>query len=238
MRVVLTRPEADAQRTMESLRARGHEVLSAPLMRIEPLAADLGAGPFTAILITSANGARAAAAHPQRGELVAHPLFAVGARSAEAARAAGFQDVTSAEGDAEDLTKLLVQRFAGSNASFLYLAGEERSVDLAGELAAQGLRTQTVIVYRAVALPFPDDLVEALRANAVDAVLHFSKRSAALYLEGATAAGVFAQAVAPRHLALSGHVGQPLAAAGAKTVIVAGRPNESALLAALETAQG
>jgi len=207
-------------------------------MRIEPLAADLGAGPFTAVVITSANGARAAAAHPRHAELASLPLFAVGGRSAEAARVAAFRDVTSADGDADDLAKLLVQRFSGSTTSFLYLAGEERSGDLAGSLAAHGLQTRMAVIYRAIALPFPTNLAEALRANAVDAVLHFSKRSAALYLQGAKAAGVFAQALAPRQLTLSAHVGQPLAAAGAKTVIVAGRPNESALLAALEVAQG
>ena len=41
MRVVVTRPQADGERTAAALEALGHEVLVAPLMRVEPVAADL-----------------------------------------------------------------------------------------------------------------------------------------------------------------------------------------------------
>ena len=41
MRVVVTRPQADGERTAAALRARGHEVLVAPLMKVEAVAADL-----------------------------------------------------------------------------------------------------------------------------------------------------------------------------------------------------
>ena len=76
MRLLVTRPEPDNERTAAALRAQGHEVLLAPLLRIEPIAdADLGAPPWAAILLTSANGARAIAAHPRRGELIALPVL-------------------------------------------------------------------------------------------------------------------------------------------------------------------
>ena len=45
MRLLVTRPEPDAARTAEALRARGHEVLVAPLLRVETIAADFG-GPL------------------------------------------------------------------------------------------------------------------------------------------------------------------------------------------------
>ena len=64
MRLLLTRPEPDAQRTAAALRAQGHDVIIAPLLRIEPAAdAEIGAGPWAAILITSANAAHAVATH-------------------------------------------------------------------------------------------------------------------------------------------------------------------------------
>ena len=60
VRLLLTRPEPDAQRTAAALRAHGHDVVVAPLLRIEPAAdAQIGAGPWAAILITSANAAHA-----------------------------------------------------------------------------------------------------------------------------------------------------------------------------------
>ena len=54
MRVVITRPQSDGERTAAALRARGHEVLVTPLMRVEPVTPDLH-GKWGAVIITSAN---------------------------------------------------------------------------------------------------------------------------------------------------------------------------------------
>src|SRR3954470_20739844 len=146
MRLLVTRPEPDNARTAAALRAKGHQVVLAPLLHIESIAnTDLGAPPWAAILLTSANGARAVAGHPRWSELMRLPVLAVGRTSAEAARAAGFADVTSADGDADDLARLAARRFAGSKLPLLYLAGEDRS----GELAVPGLTVRTVVIYRA-----------------------------------------------------------------------------------------
>ena len=88
MRLVVTRPQADSERTAAALRARGHEVLVAPLMRVEPVKADLS-GTWGAVIITSANVPGAIAGYPACNALFKLPLFAVGRRSADAARAAG-----------------------------------------------------------------------------------------------------------------------------------------------------
>ena len=109
MRVVVTRPEADARRTATALRAKGHEVLVAPLMKVESVAADLS-GNWGAVIITSANAPIAVADNPARDALRKLPLVAVGQRSAEAAHEAGFTDVTSAGGDVQDLVRDLRKR--------------------------------------------------------------------------------------------------------------------------------
>src|ERR1043166_9092920 len=101
MRLLITRPEADAARTAQALRASGHEVLAAPLLRIEPVDADFGAS-FDAVLFTSANAARALMSHPRRRELTQCACLTVGDRSAHAARAAGFARVESADGALAD----------------------------------------------------------------------------------------------------------------------------------------
>src|SRR5579864_8514480 len=99
MRLLVTRPEPDGERTAALLRARGHEVLTLPMLRIEPIAdAALGHGPWAAVLFTSTNAVRALAAHPRFGELVGLPAYAVGARTQAAAAAAGFAPVRSADG--------------------------------------------------------------------------------------------------------------------------------------------
>ena len=69
-------------------------------------------------------------------------------------------------------------------------------------------------------------------------MLHFSKRSAETYLAGAAQAGVAKQALAVRHICLSAQVAEPLASAGAGRIAIAPRPDEAALIASLERAQG
>jgi len=229
MRVVITRPQPAAERTAAALAARGHDVWVVPLMRVEPVAADLS-GDWGAVIVTSANAPAAIAGNPAREALLALPLLAVGQRSADAAREAGFAEVTSAGGDVRDLLRALTTRRLDQVAPLLYLAGEDRTTDLAAELAAHGIAAEMRVVYRAVTAPFPDELTAALEAGDVEAVLHFSRRSAENYLAGARAAGIADEALAVRHYCLSAQVAEPLQAAGATRVAVAPRPQEAALI--------
>jgi uroporphyrinogen-III synthase len=232
VRLLVTRPEPDGARTAAALRARGHEVTVAPLLRVAAIAdADLGAGPHAGVIITSVNAARALAAHPRGAELVRLPAFAVGRRSADAARAMGFGDVTSADGDAHDLVRLIAARGAGTHAPLLYLAGEDRAADVAAELDKHGVPVRTVVVYRTVAVAaFPSAVETALASGALGGVLHFSRRSAEAYLRCAEAGGIGAAALAPTHYCLSPQVAEPLAAAGAINIRAPARPDEAALL--------
>jgi uroporphyrinogen-III synthase len=237
MRLLVTRPLEEGERTAAALRAHGHTVVLAPLLRIEPLAADVGAAPYAAVLITSANAARAVATHARLGELCALPLYTVGGRSGEAARAAGFATVHSAEGDAHDLVHLVARGLAGATAPLLYLAGEDRSVDLADELGRHGLTVRTVVVYRAAAAErLPRAAEQAIAAGDLDGVLHYSRRSASVFVGCADAAGLRQRALALTHFCLSPQIAAPLTAAGAADIRIAARPDEKALLELVESA--
>lgn len=223
MRLLVTRPEADAVRTAQALRAGGHEVVVAPLLRVEAIEADFG-GSFDAVLMTSANAARAVALHPRAGEVVGLPCLTVGDRSAEAARVAGFTRVESADGALADLVRLATQSHA---TRLLYLAGEDR----AGELAGRGLVVETVVVYRAVAL---ETLPAEITRAQLDGVLHYSRRSAATLLRLAGPAGALNALLGLPHYCLSAEVAAPLREAGAPRIAVAASPSESALLTLLK----
>jgi len=151
MRLLVTRPEPDATHTAQALRARGHEVLVAPLLRTETIDVEFK-GPYGAVLMTSANAARAIATHRRSAELQGLPVYTVGNRTAGAAREAGLTNVDSADGALADLVRLTAARFAGTRKPLLYLAGEDRAGDLAGELAAHGIAVETVVIYRVVAI--------------------------------------------------------------------------------------
>ncbi len=232
MRLLVTRPEADAERTAASLRTRGHTVAIASLLRIERVTdAEIGTGPWAAILVTSANAARAIAAHKRLAELQALPVLAVGERSAQAMRAVGFADVSSAEGAASDLTRLAAERLE-RGASLLHLAGADRSGDIAADLAAQNFLVRTAVVYRAVPANVVQSVAAEALAGAIDGVLHFSRRSAETYVNVTRQAGLSEPALKrPAHFCLSAQVAEPLAQAGAVDVRIAQEPTEAAMLA-------
>ena len=232
MRLVVTRPAADAERTAVALRLRGHAVTVAPVLRVESLpGAPISDGPWAAILVTSANAAPAVAAHARFAELRALPVLAVGERSAQAMREAGFADVSSSDGTAGDLVRLAAAR-PGLGLPLLYLAGEDRSRDIAADLGVQNIPVRTVVVYRAVAaevLPLPAE--EALVAG-IDGVLHYSRRSAGAWLKLTDNAAWRERALnGPIHFCLSARVAEPLVQARLPDVRVAAQPTEAALFA-------
>ncbi len=235
MRLLVTRPEPDAARTAAALAARGHQVVCVPLLQIEIIAdADFAAGPWSGLVITSANALAALETHPHRAPLLRLPVFAVGRRTAAAARAGGFIEVMEAGGNLREMVECLRTRAPTrqSGQPLLYLAGEDRSGDLAAELAPDGEVVCTVVTYRAVKrATFPPAIAAKLEGAEIDGVLHFSRRSAEAYLSCARAGSLLEAALAPRHYCLSAPVAEPLKAAGAARLHVADRPEEAALIA-------
>jgi uroporphyrinogen-III synthase len=233
VRLAVTRPHDDSERTAAALRARGHEVLVAPLMQVEPVNAAIRDS-WAAVIVTSANAPGALAVHASRAALIKLPVFAVGQRSADACRQAGFTDVIVAGGNVRDLIRLIVERRADATGPLLYLAGEDRAADLIGELTMHGIAAEMAVVYRAATAPLPPALIAALMAGEIDAVLHFSRRSAENFLARAGEAGITKQALAARHFCLSAQIAEPLAAAGAANVAIAARPEEASLIALVD----
>ncbi len=232
------RPEPDAERTAAALRARGHSVAIVPLLCIEPLAGvAIGSGPWAAVLATSANVAQAIVSHAKCADLIGLPVFAVGERTAQAMRALGCASVISAGGNAGDLSRIVAAHL-NPPARLLYLAGEQRSGDLGGELRAKGFAVETVAVYRAVTTDILPPEAAAALAGGIDGVLHFSRRSAEAYVEAARAAGLLESALRPAHFCLSAQVATPLQSAGGRIVRVARAPAEAALLDLVGTDSG
>ena len=148
MRLLVTRPERDAQRTAAALSARGHQVRIAPLLRIEAIpGADIGSAPWQAVLMTSANAARAIALHPKLGELRALPVLAVGRRTAEAARAAGFADVISADTGAGDLARLIDDEMRAAKLTLAPDARDALTALLGGDRLASRSELRKLALY-------------------------------------------------------------------------------------------
>ena len=239
MAILVTRPLPDGETSASALRARGFAVLLAPMLRFEPVAFhDDGDTAYGAVVVTSANALRGIEARLQKSPLLKLPLFAVGEHTAQAARAAGFAKVISADGDATGLRERILAsvkaRALKKTSPLLYLAGADLAHDLPGELGERGFTVVTQTTYRMVAVAdLPEETRKAFAADQVDAVLHYSRRSARAFIEAARAAGVEISALALPQYCLSAGIATDLRDAGAARVVVAASPDEGALFAAL-----
>jgi uroporphyrinogen-III synthase len=109
------------------------------------------------------------------------PVFAVGDRTAEAARRMGFASVTSAGGDFSDLVDLLAH--SGITGPVLYPAPRDPSADLARSLAPFGILAITAEVYAMdLAASIDPAIVSAIEAGEIAAALFYSRRTAAHFV--------------------------------------------------------
>lgn len=149
---------------------------------------------YDAVLLTSANAVR----HGGAGLARFHglPVHAVGAATAEAARAAGFTDVRGGDRDA---AALLAQAAAAGHRRLFHPAG---AAVRAAEHAGVSIDRRTV--YDAIEVPVKADAVRAAAAGTV-ALLH-SPRAAARFaaLIGAERTRHAIAAISPAALAAAG----------------------------------
>jgi uroporphyrinogen-III synthase len=228
MRVLITRPEREATALATALVERGHAPVIAPLFELAILrppaefAAALAA--CQAVLITSANGARALA---EASEQRSRPVFAVGDTTAATAEGLGFGDVVSASGDGAALAELVRRRLDPKNGALVHASG----VDVAGELALPDFEVRRFALYEArEATTLPDSARAALEARALDAAMFFSPRASALFAKLAAGAGLANACRSVTAIAISPAAAGPLDALPFKAVRAAHRPTRQAVL--------
>jgi uroporphyrinogen-III synthase len=242
MAVLVTRPHPDNEATAASLRAKGFEVLLAPMLRFEAQAfQDDADARYGAVIVTSANALRGFEQQPAGQQWLKLPLFAVGEHTAEAARRAGFDKVISAKGDVVALREAVIAGVKAKTlkkaSTLLYLAGADLARDLAGDLGERGFTVITHTTYRMVpVIDLPREASEGFAAHRVSAVLHYSRRSARAFLAAARTAGVEISALAIPQCCMSDPVASIVRDAGATHVLTASRPDENALLETLTRA--
>ena len=231
MKVLVTRPRDDAERTARRLSERGYEAVVAPVLEIRPTGEAPPSLQPDALLFTSAHAVAWTAVLGGVQEL---PVFTVGSRTAEAARAAGFVDVRNAAGDASALAAL-VQRELPTGGTLVHVAGQNRKREPDETLRATGFHVIVWAAYRADPVAeLPEPAQGLFRDGSLDAVLHYSKRSASVLVDLVERAGLGEALTVPRHVCLSADVASALTVRAGLRHIVARRPDEDSLLAALD----
>lgn len=232
MRVLIIRPEREATALATALAERGHTPVIAPLFRLEflhpPAEFSAALAACQAVLLTSANGARALAdASEQRGR----PILAVGDTTASTAEGLGFNAVASASGDAAALAELVRQRLKPADGPLLHVSGREIAADLDALLQPAGFEVKRFVLYDArEETTLPDSARAALEARALDVVTFFSPRAASVFTSMVEDAGLAASLRDVTAIAISPAALSPAAGLPFKAVVAAKRPSRQAVL--------
>jgi len=237
VRVLVTRPEPEAEATARALAVAGHEAVLSPVMAVRYVEPQLPDASFRGVVVTSSNGARGAARLPGAQRLFGLPLHVIGEATAAEAAALGFRQVATVCPDVEALAERLVQSPLQAGPPLLYAAGRDRRPVLERGLNSAGIAYHVAEVYRAEpAGRLSASAERALASGALDAALHLSRRSAQAFLAAAEASGHLAAALRLLHVAISAAAAEPLAAAGASLIAVAPEPTLASMIHRLDRA--
>ncbi|HJV43772.1 uroporphyrinogen-III synthase [Caulobacter sp.] len=220
--VWITRARPGAEATAARVVALGFTPILDPLLEVAPLDVAIDLSGVAALAFTSANGAQAFARLTQERDL---PVFTVGHATARAATEAGFARVSSADGDVEDLARLIAGAVTGP---VLWAGAREPAGDLVALLRERGVEAQGVAVYETLDRAPSDQTLARLNAP-LTALVHSPRAARRL-------AAILRERPAPalRVLCLSEAVAAPLRALNEPgPVACAPRPDESSLLALL-----
>lgn len=239
--IVITRPEPGLGETLAAVEQAGWRGYASPALVVysRVMASGRVAGlerRISALLLTSGQAVPAVAQALPMGINLTVPVFAVGARTAERARAAGFTQVCSADGDALALAALLRQRLAPETGPLLLACGAGQGGALAAALRADGFRVLRRVAYDTrAARCLPPEVSRALLAGQIEVVAFFSAQSAKSWLDGVRDSALRAVAVGTVALVLSPAIEKSVRALGWEgPVIVAARPDAASMLEALE----
>ena len=190
--------------------------------------ADAASDNAVAVALTSANAVR----HAPKAlidALAAIPCHAVGHRTAEAARSAGFLSVSEGAGDAERLAEAIAAGLSGK--AIVYLTGRVRFPAFEARLREAGVEVRVIETYDTISPDYSDDEIRArLSDQAVDAVLLYSVKAAAALQALANRAELRDLVENTQAFALSERVAAAFDNAAGKKIRIAREPQEEALL--------
>lgn len=209
--ILILRPQPGADSTAAAARKLGLEPVVAPIFTVRPLDWT-PAGPFEAVMLTSANAARLGG--DGLTPYLRLPCFAVGEATADAARTAGFADVRTGAADGA----ALLPEIAGAGLrSVIHPCGRDHL-----PLTHPDLEITDMPVYAS-------EPVGALPALATDAL----GRGPLVLLHSPRAATLFATLAPARNTIRIAAISAATAAAAGDdwaSVAVAARPRDEALL--------
>lgn len=235
-RILLTRPPAESTRLAKAIESRGHKAIIAPLLKIVPLRSSPSARSYDAIFATSPRAFDLFQSKKSERPDWMHGghFYVVGERTAEAGMQLGLPEPIIV---ARDVTSLLgqLERAQLKDRTCLYLAGRERKPGLEAGLRAAGCVLEICETYDAIAVrQLPETVTMGLSDGSIGAVMHFSRRSAAIFASLVLEEKVEAQAANIRHFCLSSDVANALEPIRPQKTTVSNAPDIEGMLSMLD----
>lgn len=144
-KIWVTRSQPAADLSVAKLSAKGFDAVAAPLIKITKPRSHPPRLPREAyVIVTSKNGI---AALTGTTEARHWPVLTVGDATAEAARNAGFQDVTSANGTSKEVIALIQSLTIPQGRPLVHVAGTKARRQIVENLRSQGYAAERHIYY-------------------------------------------------------------------------------------------
>lgn len=233
MRLLVTRPQPDADTQLETLKTLGHEGVASPLMEVEFL--DFSPLPISgaqALVATSRNALRGLAKSDELEAALVKKIYAVGSATAALAREIGFSKIRQGLGTGRDLLPLIVAECTPGDGTLIHLAGTRLAFDLKKALEDKGFEVEQPVLYQTrKAERFAQDAHSALSEDAIDGIILMSPMTARTFMELIDASDLTEKAAKLTYFCLSNNVLEPLKALGEAHILVASSPSEDDLLA-------
>lgn len=187
------RPDDDAARDAETLARHGVAALASPVMTVQKLAVDFGApGAISGLIFTSRHAVMLFAAEMMQGGKGVDngrpwsdkPVYVVGNATARATRLAGFTNVRAGAGGGASLVPIIIAHHQDDAGPLLWPSALHKSFDMVGALAEHGYQVMDRPLYETVTTKaLSDDVLRAIKAGRVLAVLSLSARTSALFVD-------------------------------------------------------
>ena len=231
--VLVTRPDEEGLALANQLKTVGKKILLEPVLIVENLPVkDLSYDKTQAYVITSANSIKALLNLRPDLEI---PLFAVGNASAIAARKSGFKTVYSADGDADDLAKLVDDILNPSEGDLLYISGKTQSGNLFKKLSSLGFGVSEVVVYETIPRKsLSPATVAAIKNDQVDTILLYSSKTAEVLIKLIRKSRLVRQCKKITIICLSKGIADVAKNLNWYNVLVSDKPTQESMLGLLE----
>lgn len=225
MCILITRPSAE--KTARFYKDQGCEVLAAPVLSIVPVDFPCPSGRFDGLIMTSIQAFSGFERLDQRFKSI--PAFVIGLSRQKALERIGFTDVIEAGSNGTSLAGTCLDHLA-QGSHLLHICGVHTKLEPEYTLINNGLIYHKWPVYDAVeTTDLPREVKNAFYNRQIDVVLHYSRRSAQVFLKLVTQSGIGELAQQPIHVCLSQDVAQVFYERSGFKAVASSEPSEKSI---------